>query len=87
MIDEADSLSRPLCLFVEEDIMKRFFTILIAIIVLALTVMPLAASAAEATDPNYIYFEVPTATASWPKSISPAPFPQFRNSLRRRTST
>ncbi len=65
MIDEADSLSRPLCLFVEEDIMKRFFTILIAIIVLALTVMPLAASAAEMTEPNYIYFEIPTATASW----------------------
>ena len=45
--------------------MKRVISLLCAIMLLALAVLPLSAAAAEMTDPSYIYFEIPTGAVKW----------------------
>ena len=45
--------------------MKKVFVMMIAVLLLAMCVMPMAASAADMTEPQYIYFEVPTGGVAW----------------------
>ena len=45
--------------------MKRWITVLFAVMILVLSALSPSVSAAETTDPQYIYFEVPTEGAAW----------------------
>lgn len=45
--------------------MKKLFATMLAVLLLAMCMMTMAASAAEMTEPQYIYFEVPTGSVAW----------------------
>lgn len=45
--------------------MKRVLSVICVMILLAFSVLPCAADAAQMTDPGYIYFEIPTGAVSW----------------------
>lgn len=45
--------------------MKRAISVIFAVVLIALSLTPLTVSAAETTDPQYIYFEVPSGSVAW----------------------
>lgn len=45
--------------------MKKLFAMMLAVLLLAVCVMPMTVAAAEMTEPQYIYFEVPTGSVAW----------------------